>query len=91
MRAIEEIFEKLSKTFGSKNIFELYGIVEELEFDTEDLNKVFYKVKLALDYNWPRDQQNRIIPGGKLMLVEPTHTVTLSERHVTIFKGNQFF
>jgi len=89
VRAIEEIFEKLSQTFGSKNIFELYGIVEELEFDTEDLNKVFYKVKLALDYNWPRDQQNRIIPGGKLMLVEPTHTVTLSEKHVTIFKADE--
>jgi hypothetical protein len=95
VRATSEIFEKLSQTFGQDIFlwpdFELYGIVEDLEFDVEDLNKVFYRIHLALDYNWPRDQQNRIIPGGKLMLVEPIHTITLSEKHIAIFKRNQFF
>jgi len=93
VRATSEIFEKLSQTFGQDIFlwpdFELYGIVEDLEFDVEDLNKVFYRIHLALDYNWPRDQQNRIIPGGKLMLVEPIHTITLSEKHIAIFKPDE--
>ena len=85
----EGVLEELKQLFGP-DIFELYGIVEVLQFDEEDQNKVFYKVQLAEDYNWSKDRFNRIIPDGKLELVEPTHTVALLESEVTTFKRNQF-
>ena len=85
----ENVLKELKQLFGP-DIFELYGIVKDLEFDEEDQNKVFYKVQLAQDYNWSKDHFNRIISDGKLRLEEPTHTVTLSESEVTSFKRNQF-
>lgn len=79
----------LKSTFGEEDEFsELYGIIQNVKIDDDDLNKMVYEVKLALGYDWETNENGIIYSDAKLHLNEPTHTLILNENQVEIFKPN---